>query len=676
MAIAEDFWITGFMQAYVRILEHLWPFRRLFFLSIVCAVFVSLLWAVNLYMAYPVITVLFKNDSLHAYTEAEIRQAEESIAAEQAQLQKLSPEQVEQQARVQARLSRASYNLLVATWVRDTVLPFVPRDKFDTMVLIMAVLLVATALKDLFIYMEEILVGSVVQLTVNSIRQACFRSALRLDFQSVNRIGTASLMSRMTNDIEQMTATIRIFGVSMIREPLKALVCTAVAFWLNWRLTLLTVTIVPLLGYIMYRFGKKLRDASHRTMQSMQLIYQCISETFQSSKIVIAFSGFRRHRKQFFDANRIYYRDSMRIVRTGALVRPITELLATIALFAALFPGAYLVLRNTNELWGIQLAAEPMGIEQLGTLYTMLLGTLDPMRKLSGIFSIIKRGMAGSDRVFALIDEETAVREPVTPRMLVRHSQSITFQNVSFRYDSPVSSDPQRPLALKDVNLEFRFGEVVAVVGGNGSGKSTLVSLLPRFVDPVDGAVLIDGADIREYRTQDLRQQIGLVTQETLLFNDSIYENIRYGHPEASPADIEEAARRAQALSFIEQLPDGFRTSVGDKGSRLSGGQRQRIALARAIVRDPAILILDEATSAVDSASEEIIHRVLKEFAVGRTMFIISHVLSRAFLDLVNRIVVMDQGRVVATGSHGELMSTCPTYRALQLSHAPVKEAA
>jgi subfamily B ATP-binding cassette protein MsbA len=664
------------MQVYIRILEHLWPFRRLFFMSIGCAIVVSFLWALNLSVAFPVIKVLFENGSLHGHVDSTIAEYETTIATESEQLRKLQPGQIELQARIQKRLSTASHNLMLATWTRETIMPFVPRDKFDTMVMIMAVLLIATILKDLFIYIEELLVGSVVQLTVNSIRQACFRSALRLDYQSVTRIGASSLMARMTNDIEQMTATIRIFGVTMIREPMKAIACTAAAFMLNWRLTLLTVTIVPILGYILHRFGKKLRDASHRTMQSMSHIYSCISETFHASKIVIAFSGYRRHRKQFLKANRTYYEDSMKIVRIGSLVRPITETLATVALFAAMFPGAYLVLRDTNELWGIQLASAPMDIADLGMLYALLLGTMDPMRKLSGIFSVIKRGMAGSERVFQLIDERTIVPEPKTPHMMVRHASAVTLQNVSFRYEGAEAGETQRPLALKDVSLDVKFGEVVAVVGGNGSGKSTLVSLLPRFVDPAEGAVLIDGVDIREFRTLDLRRQIGLVTQETMLFNDSIYENIRYGNPEATRSDVEEAARQAHALPFISALPDGFETIVGDKGGKLSGGQRQRIALARAIVRDPAILILDEATSAVDSAGEEIIHRVLKQFATGRTVFIISHVLNRTFLDLVSRIVVMDQGRIVATGTHEDLMQSCPAYRALQMSHMPLKDAA
>jgi len=268
--------------------------------------------------------------------------------------------------------------------------------------------------------------------------------------------------------------------------------------------------------------------------------------------------------------------------------------------------------------------------------------------------------------VFSLIDEKTAVPEPRHSRVMARHAASISLQNVSFRYaagDDP--EENERPSALRNVTLDIPFGEVVAVVGGNGSGKSTLVNMIPRFMDPSAGHVRIDSVDIREYRTLDLRSQIGLVTQETLLFNDSIYNNIRYGNPTASREQVEDAARQAHADSFISQLPDGYDTLVGDRGGKLSGGQRQRIALARAIVRDPAILILDEATSAVDAQSEELIHNVLKDFSRGRTVFIISHVLNRTFLDLVTRIVVMDQGRIVATGRHEELVKSCPAYNNL-----------
>ena len=664
------------MQNFLRISTYIFRHRRLVVLSVVCALIVSVFWAMNLSIAFPVVKVLFQNDSLHDFVDQEISRLQASIDADTLELDRLSADQVKSRARLQYQIGEESWNLLMMTRIRNSVLPFVPRDKFDTMAALLGVLLAATLLKGLFIYFQELLVGSVVQLTVNAIRQDCFRAALKLDVQSLHRIGTSSLMSRMTNDIEQMTMAIRVFGVTLVREPLKASACTVLAFCVNWRLAALSCTMVPLLGLVFNFFGRRLRRASHRTMETMAKIYECIGETFASAKIVMAFSGYQRHRRQFLEANREYYHGAMRIVRLGALSRPISETMGVVGVFAALAPGAYLVLRETDSILGIKLAAAPMSIAELATLYALLAGTLDPVRKLSSVFEQIKRGMAGCERVFGLIDQKTTVPEPRNGRVLIPHHTMISFRNVSFRYDDVDAESGSRPPALKNVSLDVRFGEVVAILGGNGSGKSTLLSLLPRFMDPSEGQVLIDGVDIRELRTFDLRSQMGLVTQETLLFNDTIYENIRYGNPTASREAILEAAERAQATGFISQLPEGFSTLVGDRGGRLSGGQRQRIALARAILRNPSILILDEATSAVDSHSEEIIHSVLKSFAVNRTVFIITHTLSAAFLHLVTKIVVMDHGRIVATGTHAELLQSAPAYARLLQSDPPAARAA
>lgn len=239
----------------------------------------------------------------------------------------------------------------------------------------------------------------------------------------------------------------------------------------------------------------------------------------------------------------------------------------------------------------------------------------------------------------------------------------IEFKNVSFQYRS--AQEQGRGRALEGVDLLVQAGEVIAVVGDNGSGKSTLVNLLPRYYDPDGGEVLIDGIDLRHARIRDVRSQLGVVTQETLLFDESILENIRYGRPEATRAEIEEAARKAHANSFIEQLPEGYETRVGEKGMRLSGGQRQRISLARAILRNPAVLILDEATSAIDSQSELLIHKALMEFVKGRTTFIITHSVTNSILDLVSRIAVLDHGKLIGIGTHEELILSCPAYQKL-----------
>jgi ATP-binding cassette subfamily B protein/subfamily B ATP-binding cassette protein MsbA len=299
----------------------------------------------------------------------------------------------------------------------------------------------------------------------------------------------------------------------------------------------------------------------------------------------------------------------------------------------------------------------PISLGALLVFYGLLAGTSDPARKLSEIFSRVQRAAAASDRVFALLDREPTISDPPNPRPLPRHCRSIRLEGVAFRYN------PNVPV-LEDIDLEIPAGETLAIVGHNGCGKSTLANLLPRFYDPQEGKVLWDGVDVRDVKIRDLRTQIGIVTQETLLFDDTVMNNIRYGSPGATSEAVIAAAKQAHAHDFIlERLEHGYESSVGPRGGLLSGGQRQRIALARAILRDPALLILDEATSQVDLESEQLIQQVLEEFTRNRTTVIITHRLST--LALADRILVMESGRISDLGTHRELLGRCELYRRL-----------
>ncbi len=676
------------MNSFTRLLPYVWPYRKKLFLSSMFAVLVAMFWSLNLSAVFPVVKVLMEQQSLGEYIDQEIAASEAEIESRSATIERIdtlieaseqqgdgdSVELLKDRSRQQTKLSRASRLSLAMSWLKSNVIPWLPGDKFDMLALILGVLLFATVLKSICVFVQEVLIGSVVQLTVMGIRKDCFRKTLQLDYQTLSLNGTSDLMSRFTYDMNVLVQGLTLMGGKVIREPMKAFGCLAFAFFVNWRLTLLSMLFVPLVGLAFYRVGKLLKVASKRLMESMSRLYKTLEETFDSAKIVIAFNGTHKHRARFHRENKEFYGKAMKLVRVDSLTSPMTEILGLLAVFVALLPGAYLVLRETTTIWGIALSTNKMDMAQLSLLYVLLAGTIDPARKLSTTYAKLKRSMAAADRVFGLVDAKSLVREPLEPKTAPWHAKSIEFKDVRFTYAHAQDDDTPRPAVLQNVTLEVRAGEVIVVVGENGSGKSTLVNLLPRYYDPEQGSVLIDGVDIREIRLKDLRAQIGVVTQETLLFDETIAENIRYGQPNAGPEEIEEAARQAHVTPFLKTLPDGLNTRVGDKGGRLSGGQRQRIALARAILRDPPILILDEATSAIDAQSERLIHQTLREFARRRTVFIITHAVSQSILDLVDRIAIMEEGRLIAVGPHESLVEVCPAYR--RLYRAQIHQAA
>ncbi len=694
---------TQIVNPFLRLYRYARPYRRKLYMSVVLAWLVAFFWGVNLSMTFLVVKVFLQGQTVGQYVDEEISLAHDEITKRTNTLKRLdgkqseldaisdldnekspaaptktasvveetpnvhpdSPDVLKDKARQQERLSKASRRLLVLTWIKAHVVPYLPHDHFDLYALILAALLLATVLKGLCMFAQEVLIGSVVELTAISLRKHCFRRALALDYQTVLLTGTPELMSRFTYDLSAMTNGLKLMGGKVVREPLKALACIGIAMYFSWQLTLLSLLLAPIGAVIFYRLGRKLKQASRRLMESMSRIYKTLEETLSSTKIVIAFNGGRRHRQRFHRENKEYYSKAMKIVTIDSLTSPLTEFMGLFAASLALLPGAYLVLRGTREIWGITLAFEPMRVEHLSSFYIALAGIIDPARKLSTIFSKIKNSSAAAERIFQFIDKQALVTEPAEPKPMPRHCRSIEFHKVSFSYARNDGDRSRRIQVLDCVDLEVRVGEVIVVVGENGSGKSTLVNFLPRFYDPDSGSVLIDGVDIRDVRTRDLRSHIGVVTQETLLFDESITDNIRYGKLTATDEQIADAARRAHVSQFVEQLQDGFDTIVGERGGRLSGGQRQRIALARAIVRNPDILILDEATSAIDSTSERLIHETLRDFAVGRTTFIITHTVSQSILDFVTRIVVMEQGRMIAVGPHDDLIRTCPSYQRL-----------
>jgi len=655
------------MRNFGRVLRLALRYRWTFLCSAVSAMIVAVLWGANIGTVYPFVEVVFKNASLQQWVRGEIAKSELGVAqaqAEIAQLERLlQTAQPHQQAHIAARIELARSRIAADEkaaqrfrWVQPYIDRYLPDDPFQTVLLITALLLAGTLLKAVFLVAHNVLVERLAQLSTLELRKLFYRRTLRMDLASFDEQGTADLMSRFTHDMENVANGLAVLFGKMVREPLKMFVCLIGAALISWRLLVLSLLIAPVAGYAVHWLAKMLKRANRKAMEEMARLYGVLEETFRGIKIVKAFTSERHHRKRFHDGSKAYFRRAMKIARYDALVHPMTEILGILAISLALLAGAYLVLKGQTHLLGIRMCERSMGLSSLLLFYGLLAGTADPLRKFSDVFSRLQRAMAAADRIFDRLDREPLVRDPVRPVSIARHSRELAFEHVHFAYR------PGQPV-LEDINLRIPFGQTVAIVGPNGCGKSTLISMVPRFYDPTAGRILLDGVPLTDMRLCQLRQQIGLVTQETVLFDDTVLNNIRFGRPDASREEVIRAAQQAHAHRFIEELPEGYDTMVGPLGGRLSGGQRQRIALARAILRNPAIILLDEATSQVDLESEQAIQEALEQFIRNRTTIIVTHRV--ATLALADWLVVMRDGRILDIGTHAELLGRCDFYRRL-----------
>jgi len=650
-------------------------------ISFVCALFAAIFWSLNFTAINPVLIILgnSQNQSLQDWVEDRIVKTQQQIDDWKLDQERFThqldevkawpdgPGKDKQESTILSSLARLESRLNAARTAQvrwqfaKSLLRFVPTDRFQTLATLIGLVVVSVIIKGFFEFWQESLVGSVVNLSLYDLRNRFYRNVIHLDVNNFGEEGTHELMARFTNDMELLGQGVKTLFGKVVAEPLKALCCVVVACWYSWQLTLMFLVLVPIAIFILSKVGRVMKRATRRLLERMSSIYKILQETFQGIKVVKAFTMEPYERRRFHQATKDYYRKAMMVVNIDALASPVIEILGVTAVAAALLAGAYLVLTGETRIWGLRMVEQPLEVEGLLTLYALLAAIADPVRKLSSVYTKLQSGAAAADRIFNYLDRRPTVQANCQSLRLERHHKTIEFRDICFSYHPG-----GRPI-LTNVHLSCRFGETIALVGKNGCGKTTLLGLIPRFYDPNHGSILIDGHDIRNVNLRTLRQQVGLVTQETVLFDDTIRNNIAYGYRKARPEDVEEAARKAFAHDFIINLPNGYETRAGEAGKLLSGGEKQRIALARALLRAPSILVLDEFTSQIDAESEALIHRTLREFMRGRTTFIITHRLNT--LEVADRIVVLDDSRVEAVGTHAELLKSSPVYQRLHDAH-------
>ena len=542
---------------------------------------------------------------------------------------------------VVALLAMAVYAIAsagVAYLIKPIIDKVLPADQSMPFSFWAALIIAAYLAKGIGSYFSAYLMTDIGQRVVRDIRDRLFRHILDQSAAFFSRRTVGQLMSRITNDVGQVQQAVSETIGDLLREGLSAVGYVALMFYFEWRLALVSLVGAPLVVYPLVRLGQRVRRSTKRSQEQLEQLSHVTAEAFAGHRIVKAFGAERLEAARFASASDRLYRTYLKITSTVAILPPLMEFLGGVAVVGLLWYGSQQIAAQQTTR-GAFLAF----IASAFFLYT-------PVKRLSRVNANLQQAIAASTRIFEMLDTHSEVVERAGAPPLPRLSRGVEFRDVSFAYDDGAGKS-----VLKNVSFTARAGQVIAIVGLSGAGKTTLVNLLPRFYDVTGGGIFVDGTDIRDVTLKSLRQQIGIVTQETVLFDDTIASNIAYGQPGTTREAIEQAARAAHAHEFIQQLPDKYDTRIGERGQRLSGGQRQRLAIARALLKDSPILILDEATSSLDAESEKLVQEALANLMRNRTAFVIAHRLST--VRRADAIVALEKGRVAEIGRHEELLA-------------------
>jgi subfamily B ATP-binding cassette protein MsbA len=478
---------------------------------------------------------------------------------------------------------------------------------------------------------------------VRDIRQQVYQKVLGLPMSYFSESRKGDIISRVGMDVNEIEISVMSSLEMAFRDPITILIFLVYMFILSYQLTIFAIILLPVGGYIIGKIGRNLRKQSFKLQEQLGTLLSILEETLSGIRIVKAFNAEKKVTSRFTESNETYTNIINRVYRRRFLASPMSEFLGTVVMMILMYVGGVIVLNQTTSL----------SSEAFVTYLIVFSQIITPAKAFTTGYYNIQKGIAAYDRIDYIFEQQITIFDRPDPVRVKQFNNAIEYRNVYFRYDAE--------MVLNDINLIIEKGKTVAIVGKSGSGKSTLVDLLPRFIDPVKGKIYLDGIDIRNYKISDLRNLLGIVSQQSILFNDSFFNNIAFGLVEADEKEVIRAAQMANAHGFIMETPDGYDTNIGDAGSKLSGGQRQRISIARALLKNPPVLILDEATSSLDTESEKLVQEAIINLMKNRTSIVIAHRLST--VKYADEIIVLEEGKIVENGNHRELLAKNGLYK-------------